>query len=297
MMQAAEGNAGVIATQICLERRYVTLACLEDPATRLTDLHDQACALAESLRTGYRVDRLLSTTDVPPLSLGTYHTTFTTLSSYLGTVQNSYHSLQISSNFLTALSAEVAKDSADAADEAGVWQAKADADQSRMDVYRTQIQGIDATLQQTLQTMQVDGPALLQSTTDQIDAARADFHSAASGETMALQPAERALLEAQQADLQSQQAEIQQQLGTHRRLQDDGDHQQLLHRLTAVAHLLAWVRQRLQDSPSTGVPTTESTCPASCVGATPPSSNGCGNDFAGSFHSWAMQAQEEVMSC
>eukprot|EP01043_Picozoa_sp_COSAG02_P062107 COSAG02_NODE_8490_length_2552_cov_1.863025_1_plen_685_part_10 len=297
LMQAAEGNAGVIATQICLERRYVTLTCLEDPAASLTDLHDQACALVESLRTGYKVDRLLSTTDVPPLSLGTYHTTFTTLSSYLGTVQNRHDSLQISSDFLRALSAEVAKDSADAADEAGVWQAKADADQSRMDVYRTQIQGIDATLQQTLQTMQVDGPALLQSTTDQIDAARADFHSAANGENLALQPAERGLLEAQQANLQSKQAEIQQQLGTHRRLQDDGEHQQLLHRLTAVAHLLAWVRQRLQDLPSSTVPTNQSTCPASCDGATPPSSNGCGNDFTGSFHSWAMQALQDVTGC
>ena len=110
---------------------------------------------------------------------------------------------------------------------------------------------------------------------------------------MALQPAERALLEAQQADLQSQQAELQQQLGTHRRLQDDGDHQQLLHRLTAVAHLLAWVRQRLQDSPATA----ELTCPASCDGATPPSSNGCGNDFTGPFHSWATQALEDVTGC
>ena len=135
-MQAAEGNAGVIATQLCLERRYDSLECLggspdgspggstsgaceddpawsstltymcptytdgvrssnhaycaEDadasgrlavdacpvacgvcspqdassPASILTDLHDQACALSETIgKQGHSIDSLLATAE------------------------------------------------------------------------------------------------------------------------------------------------------------------------------------------------------------------------------------------
>ena len=72
----------------------------------------------------------------------------------------------------------------------------------------TQIQGIDATLQQT---MQVDGPALLQSMADQIDAARRNFRQAIA--TAALKAEERVALQQSVQDITAQVASLQQQLG------------------------------------------------------------------------------------
>ena len=124
--------------------------------------------MAESIGKGHSTDVLLSTTDVPPLSFTNYHNTFTTVQSYIDSLQRSYDTLDIRSDFHSSLAREVARGSADAADEAGIFQEKADAASARMEVYRTQIQGIDTTIQQALQSMQLDGPALIESVTSQI---------------------------------------------------------------------------------------------------------------------------------
>eukprot|EP01043_Picozoa_sp_COSAG02_P073969 COSAG02_NODE_14608_length_1255_cov_1.231834_2_plen_88_part_01 len=46
-LQAAEDNAGVIATQLCFERRFETVGCLHitrpGDTAALANLHDQAC--------------------------------------------------------------------------------------------------------------------------------------------------------------------------------------------------------------------------------------------------------------
>eukprot|EP01045_Picozoa_sp_COSAG04_P012208 COSAG04_NODE_814_length_10091_cov_7.591873_9_plen_1027_part_00 len=363
-MQAAEGNAGVIATQLCLEARYDTLTCLggsatatvcEDdsnfadavysnpcstytvgsrnhdycdqdvdangrtaaaacpaacgsctpqssasPAGMLADLHAQACAMAESIGKGHSTDMLLSTTDVPPLSFTNYHQTFTTVQSYIDSLQRSYDTLGIRSDFHASLAQEVALGSADAADEAGIFQAKVDAADSRMQVYRTQIQGIDTTIQQTLQSMQLDGPALIESVSNQIASNKDSFQRATSAGGGSLQPEERSALQAQAADLQAQQQDIQRRLdGLGRRLQaGDDDRPQLEHRLGTVTQLLSWVQQRLSDADNAPAPSNPApTCSAQCTGRVPPSSNGCGNDFTGQFHSWAMQALEDVTGC
>ena len=281
-LQAAEGNAGVIATQLCLERRYESLTCLggsaagatacaddpnwvsimgaqyscdtyvegirmsnhqycdqdsdasgrlaadacpaacgrctaqsaTSPAATLADLHGQACALAESVGKGHSVDTLLSTTDVPPLSLSVYHSTFGSVQAYGNLLKQSYNALSVRSDFQTTLSRSAAVSAADAVDEQGLWQTKADAAAERMVVYRTQIQEIDATLQQTLQSMQLDGPALLQSVSGQIDTSRRNFRSAVSA--AALRAEERSALEQSVRGIANQQAAIQQQLATLR---------------------------------------------------------------------------------
>ena len=73
-MQAAEGNAGVIATQLCLERSFGDLSCLDHEAgdTRLSELHDQACSLANDLGMGRTLSSVLQSSEVPPLSFDQY---------------------------------------------------------------------------------------------------------------------------------------------------------------------------------------------------------------------------------
>eukprot|EP01045_Picozoa_sp_COSAG04_P016328 COSAG04_NODE_1352_length_7118_cov_26.021228_6_plen_308_part_01 len=267
-LQTAEANAGVIATQLCLETRYETLTCLSSApgwpgsmstpsseadaasAAALADLHSQACAMAESIGKGHSTAMLLSTTDVGALRFSAYHQTFTTVQSYINTLQQSYGTLSVRSDFHTSLAQEVALGSADAADEADIFQAKVKAADSRMEVYRRQIQGIDTIIQQTLQSMQLDGPALIEAVTNQIASSKDSFQRAASAGGGALQPEERSALQAQAADLQAQQEDIQRRLdGLGRRLQaGDDDRPQLEHRLGTVTQLLSWVQQRLSDA-------------------------------------------------
>ena len=178
----------------------------------LADLHAQACAMAEIIGKGHSTDMLLSTTDVPPLSFHNYHDTFTTVQRYIDSLQRSYDTLDIRSDFHSSLAQEVARGSADAADEAGIFQEKADAASARMEVYRTQIQGIDTTIQQALQSMQLDGPALVESVTSQILASKQSFQRAIGA--AALRAQERAALQQRVQDLSSQQASIQQQISS-----------------------------------------------------------------------------------
>ena len=86
------------------------------------------------------------------------------------------------------------------------------------------MKGIDTTIQQTLQSMQLDGPALLESVANQIASSKDSFQRAASAGGGALQPEERSALEAQAADLQAQQQDIQRRLDSlGRRPQAGGD--------------------------------------------------------------------------
>ena len=363
-LQVAEGNAGVIATQLCLERRYESLGCLgssaeggagaaaatcEDdpgfvdaqygnacqtyvvggrnheycntdvddsgrlatdacpaacgvcspqdlssPTAVLADLHDQACALSEAIgKKGHSVDTLLSTSRVPPLSFSTYHTTFSAVQQYTSSLNDAYERLGVRSDFQTTLSATVGLSAADAVDEQGLWQQRANEDADQMQVYRSQIQEIDATLQQTMQSMQLDGPALLQSVSGQLSDSRRSFQSATSAPGLRVE--ERAALEQSVLHIANQQASIQRQLSTLNADQQQ-DRQQLQHQLSTLRQRQSLAQQRLDDDGGTP-PTVQPTCSTTCAGRVPPSSNGCGTDLTGSFHSWAMQALEDVTGC
>eukprot|EP01043_Picozoa_sp_COSAG02_P003653 COSAG02_NODE_90_length_37755_cov_29.833364_38_plen_1386_part_00 len=375
-LQAVESNAGVIATQLCHERRYESLACLDSssefgvvfnvssefarpavsmceddpefldafynnpcsmyteggqgsmhafcdrdadvsgrlatvacpvacgscapqdvssPAAVLGDLHDQACAMAESIGKGRSIDTLLSTTDVPPLTFTSYHDTFRSVQSYGNTLLQSLDNERALEQLQTTLSQTVDLSAVDAVDEQNLWQNKVDAEQDRMDVYRTQILGIDAMIQQTLQTMQLDGPALIESVTGQLAVSRQNFRSAVSA--AALRSEERAVLERSISDIARQTLSLQQQiagLGTDQQR----DRQRLEHRLQSLTQQQALAQQRLNDDDeASAVLAGAPTCSASCAGPVQPSSNGCGNDFTGQFHSWGMTALEWVTGC
>ena len=69
-LQAADGNAGVIATQLCAARRYLELACLGGDAAgaaELAALLEQACALAALVGRGGGAANMLASTDVGSL--------------------------------------------------------------------------------------------------------------------------------------------------------------------------------------------------------------------------------------
>eukprot|EP01045_Picozoa_sp_COSAG04_P014873 COSAG04_NODE_1138_length_8106_cov_4.244036_6_plen_829_part_00 len=249
--------------------------------------------MAASIGKGHNTDMLLSTTDVPPLSFHNYQDTFITVQRYMDTLQKRYTALDIRSEFHASLAQEVALGSADATDEAGIFQAKVDAADSRMEVYRTQIQGIETTIQQTLQAMRLGGPALIESVSNQILASKQSFQRAIGA--AALRAQERTALQQRVQDMASQQASIQQQLASLRPDQQQ-QRQQLEHRSNSLARQQSSVQQHLdfdEVAEDGGAPT----CSAQCTGRVPPSSNGCGNDFTGHFHSWAMQALEDVTGC
>ena len=98
-------------------------------------------------------------------------------------------------------------------------------------------------------------------------------------------------------DLSTRQASIQRQLSVLGADQQR-DRQQLQHQLNALQQRQSLAQQRLDDDSSGSTSSaTQQTCSANCAGRVPPSSNGCGTDFTGSFHSWAMQALEDVTGC
>ena len=72
-IQSSDGNSGVIATQLCAERSFGMMACLERPSANnpLAELHNHACNLAEQIRKGVSLGSMLSasTTEAPPLAL------------------------------------------------------------------------------------------------------------------------------------------------------------------------------------------------------------------------------------
>ena len=313
-LQAAEDNAGVIATQLCFERRFQTVGCLHmarpGDIAALADLHDQSCALAERIGKGHSIDTMLSTSDVPPLSFDTYQETFDAVMAHAQSLNDRLVNAERDSELLTYFSNSAAVSAENAADEQQFWDEKARQEASRMSVYRQQIKEIETMLSETLQSMQLDGPALIQSVTDQISTTRHNLQTAVNSASTVLRPEERAVLQAQAAELETEQTDLQAQLattvGSGRRLQSQAGQRQrpasewsarLEHRLVSVSHLLAKVRERLSaydDFDSS----TASTCAATCTaGKEPPSSNGCGTDFTGQHHSWAMHALQGVTGC
>eukprot|EP01043_Picozoa_sp_COSAG02_P005432 COSAG02_NODE_147_length_33939_cov_6.689539_7_plen_1476_part_00 len=294
-------SSGRLAAEACpVACGSCTLQRTLSPAAALSDMHDQACALSESIgKSGGSVDRLLSTTDVPPLSFSTYRDTFASVQSYGDTLKQSLNILSVSSDFQATFSRADSLSEADSIDEQGLWQDKIDADADRMEVYRTQIQGIEATLQQTLQSMQLNGPSLIESVVGQLTTAQQDFRRAVSVE--ALRAEERTLLELTVRDIASQQALIQQQITG---LSTDAlDRGRLEHQLQSLTQQQSLVQQRLDDDDAPGAagleggPVGGPTCSESCEGPVQPSSNGCGNDFTGLFNSWAMRALQTTTGC
>eukprot|EP01043_Picozoa_sp_COSAG02_P075318 COSAG02_NODE_15473_length_1168_cov_1.108513_1_plen_235_part_10 len=97
MLQTATGNAAVIASQLCTERRFQTLGCLASNETvgnrtlprtqariiyqldRLSRLHDSACTLHDTLAHSIR---LRQSRDVPPRTFEAYHVQFDNAVSY-----------------------------------------------------------------------------------------------------------------------------------------------------------------------------------------------------------------------
>ena len=363
-LQAAEGNAGVVATQLCLERRYETLFCLfrsesgaeetcidsptwrasvgdfpcstyiddgsrtsnhrycsadaddrgvlaavacpaacgvcvpqgdTSPARVLVDLHDQACELAKQIGLGSNVDTLQSSTDVPPLSLRTYHDTFSAVQAFSDTLRDDFNSLEQMRDLRMVLAQQVRAGSTDAVDEQGLWQDKVAASESRMAVYRDQLKDIDGRLQQAMQAMQIDGQSLLQSVSAQINNQQRGFQASVS--TAALRSTERVALEQSVADIRAQQTALGRQIASLLP-SEERDRQRLEHQLQALNQRQSSNQQRLGDSASgTERMPGEPLCNERCGLAQQPSSNGCGNDFTGAFHSWAMMALQDVTGC
>ena len=78
-LQAAEGDAGIIATQICLERRFDSLECFKEETGEerqtLEDLHRTACGRAKLRGCGDSLLGVLSSTDVRRLTFAEYRET------------------------------------------------------------------------------------------------------------------------------------------------------------------------------------------------------------------------------
>jgi hypothetical protein len=367
MLQAASGNAGVIAQQVCQEKRFDSLGCLgsdggagatctDDPSwkdifgsncaqyttsharnhfscsvmkspdgrtasqacratcgicqakhTPLANLHSQACMLADSIGRGHSTDSLLSTTDVRPLTYDQYQKTFMELHSYSQTLLSEERAAATAQDLRKVMGQVSETQAANALDEKGLWQRKVDVDNQRMQQYRTQLRTIDGKIQHTLKTMKVDGPALLKSVTKQLTASRTAFRHSAG--TVPLTADERNMLQQRLMALQREQASIQAQLGGggHRRQLGGGGRrqlggggggvsatiQQLTHKLSSVTQLISFVQQQLSES-SAAAPTPPKCRDPTCLTGTPRSTNGCGNAAMGKYHSWAMQALEDL---
>jgi hypothetical protein len=370
MLQAASGNAGVIAQQLCQERRFDSLGCLgssdggagaacaddptwtdsfggtcadhattnprvhagcatdrssadgrtasqacrvacggctpqQTPMAALRNLHNQSCMLADALGRGHSTDSLLSTTDVRPLTYDQYEHTFTVLSNYGAALLSEERAQTVAQDLRHVMGQVSETQAANALDEQNLWQHKVDADNSRMQQYRGQLRTIDGKIQHTLAQMHVDGPALLGSVSSQLSASRAALEHSAG--TTPLTADERNILQHRLTTLQSEQADIQAQLssGGHRRQLGGGGRrqlggggvsatiQQLTHKLSSVTQLISVVQQQLSESTS-AAPTPPVCQDPTCLTGTPRSTNGCGNDATGQYHSWAMQALQDL---
>eukprot|EP01044_Picomonas_judraskeda_P007588 COSAG03_NODE_821_length_5733_cov_3.187966_5_plen_123_part_00 len=96
-LQAAEGNAGVIATQICLERRFDSLECFKEESGEerqaLADLHQAACGFAKLRGRGDSLLGVLSSPDVRPLTFDEYRDTLESVLDYLDNLNTQQLSL------------------------------------------------------------------------------------------------------------------------------------------------------------------------------------------------------------
>lgn len=302
-LQASEGNAGVIATQICLERRFDSLECFKEESGEerqaLADLHHAACGFAKLKGRGDSLLGSLSSTDVRPLTFDQYSETLDSVLDYLNLISVQQQGLYSRMDLQTELSRQAGLATRDALDERQLWSQKAEDDQARMDMYKSQIEEIGDRIEQMLQRMQLEGPQLIQSAADQIQSRRADFQRAVN--QAALRQEEQDALRQQLARLQQQQERLQQQMST---IEDDQsrEFEALEHQMQAVEQQQRRSQLRLTDAEQQqqsqgGSAATGGTCGDQCATRTQPSSNGCGNDFTGRYHSWAMNVLEWATGC
>jgi hypothetical protein len=257
--------------------------------------------LADALGRGHNMDSLLSTTDVRPLTYDQYEHTFTVLSSYGATLLSEERAHTAAQNLRHVMGQVSETQAANALDEQNLWQTKVDADNSRMQQYRGQLRTIDGKIQHTLALMHVDGPALLRSVSSQLSASRAALEHSAG--IAPLTADERNVLQHRLTTLQSEQADIQAQLmslssgGRRRQLGGGGvsaTRQQLAHRLSSVMQMISSIQQQLSEAPTPPAPTPPACQDPTCLTGTPRSTNGCGNAAMGQYHSWAMQALQDL---
>ena len=280
-MQAAETNAGIITQQLCLERRFETLLCLSDSGNmdRLSELFNEACEIAHTVRQGHSVDSmLLETTDVRGLTFAQYSTTFDLVSHYVATLLDDRRTVHGAADLRTLLAREHGNAALNAHDEQGLWQDKVNDDQRRMETYRSQIADLQDQIDQKMASIGVDGPSLLGSVSSQIQESTQAFRRAVGVATMRRE--EREALQRSIQQMQRQTSDLQHQMNG---LQ--ADQQEMRSTLQRQIQTLQQRQDMAQHQVSTAEAGPDSTlCSGNCV-LEQPFSNGCGNDFMGAFHS------------
>ena len=108
-LQAAEGNTGVIAQELCTHRRFETLACFNGSVGPLADMHGQACDVAVSIGRGHCIDNLMSSLDVAPLAFTFYQHSFEVVDHFVITLKQSYDALTIRSDMHMTLARQVSR--------------------------------------------------------------------------------------------------------------------------------------------------------------------------------------------
>ena len=292
------GSDGRTAAQAC----PVACGTCSAHSSTLTDMIGQACELAQSIGRGGGIEALLLSTDVYPLTFDVYHQHIEGIDTFVGSLVQARDQLRQEDDLRAMLARQTSTTGASAVDESQLWQTRMDEDTERMTQFRTQITTIDGTIQQLLLSMSVDGPALLGSVSSQINASHQAMQHAMG--TSGLRPEERLWLQNQLQRLDTQIESKRGQLDGRRRLAEaEGgggglDIAWLQQQLQALLQQRGAAQDQLDDPMQQGAPAPGyPSCDASCATDTPPSTNGCGNDFTGSFHSWAMTMAQELTGC
>eukprot|EP01045_Picozoa_sp_COSAG04_P000107 COSAG04_NODE_2_length_56781_cov_25.092252_31_plen_3914_part_00 len=209
LLQTATENARIVSQQLCLESRFDSLQCLtfrsavgtqtarrtvaeiQHQQRQLSDLHEEACALAQSISS--RLGESLSASDVRPLTYEMYQGQLQSVNAYINALIQRQDAVLADTSTQQLIAAEK-RDLADSArDEASLWNDKASAKAQRIGVYRSQIQGLTLQITEKLDTMGVSGETLVNSTAALLKNATTRFRQAAGIAT--LRQAERATLE------------------------------------------------------------------------------------------------------
>ena len=114
-LQAAEGNTGVIAQELCTHRRFENLTCFALQGSSVTsvtvaalaDAHGQACGLAEHIGQGHSISMMMSSLDVAPLTFTIYHDDFEDVDQFLGSLQQAFDTLTVRSDLQATLAGQV----------------------------------------------------------------------------------------------------------------------------------------------------------------------------------------------
>jgi hypothetical protein len=180
-MQTAEDKAGVIAHQVCVEQRFSEMKCFGafenqtiDAQTLLalksdlSQLHQQACVMAENIANGYSIDNMLSSTDVGSLSFHIYTETLQNLIVSLGRKKQEIDGLDLQTGLNDLIAAGYGGDTANAEDEGNIWQQKANAAEERREAYKDQIQDISQAIDGLMAKMGVQSNALIQAANDEM---------------------------------------------------------------------------------------------------------------------------------